>query len=178
MEKFLKKAGWESVVTSIIFVIIGAIMAMYPNTTLQIISKVFGIIFIIVGAIKIIEFCISKKEYDFYNYELIYGLIAIILGFVTMTYSNTIETIFRIMIGMWIVYSGFVRCSLAIKLNKVSVNSWVAVIIIALLMVICGLYIIFCPGTLIVTLGILICAYAIMELIESLIFIKNVDKIF
>ena len=55
MEKFLKKVGWTSVVTSLIFGIIGLIMIYNPETTMKFISTVLGIFFIVVGIIKIIK---------------------------------------------------------------------------------------------------------------------------
>ena len=55
MEKFLKKAGWTSVLTSIIFAIIGLIMIFFPDTTMKFISTILGAFFIIIGILKVIK---------------------------------------------------------------------------------------------------------------------------
>ena len=47
----------------------------------------------------------AKGKYDFYNYDLIYGIIAIIIGIVTIIYSSAIGSVFRVIIGIWIIYS-------------------------------------------------------------------------
>lgn len=178
MEKFLKKVGWTSVVTSLIFGIIGLIMIYNPETTMKFISTVLGIFFIVVGIIKIINYIISKGDSTLFTNDIAWGLIAIIIGLVTMVYSSTIESIFRIMIGVWIIYSGFTRFGLSFRLKNVNDRLWALVLTLAVLMIVGGLYVTFYPGALIVTLGVIILIYAIMDLAESFIFMKNMKDIF
>ena len=177
MEKFLKKAGWTSVITSLISALIGLVMIFYPATTMQVMSTVLGIFFIIVGVIKVINYFVSKGNSTFFTNDIAWGLIAIIIGLVTIVYSSTIESIFRIMIGIWIIYSGFTRFSLSFKLKGVNDKIWALVLTLAILMVIGGLYVTFYPGALIVTLGVIILIYAIMDLIESFIFMRNMKDV-
>lgn len=177
MEKFLKKAGWTSVITSIIFGIIGLIMIYNPQTTMKFISTILGIFFIVIGIVKIINYFVLRGNSTLFTNDIAWGLIAIIIGLVTMVYSSTIENIFRIMIGVWIIYSGFTRFTLSFRLKGVNDKVWAFVLILAVLMVIGGLYVTFYPGALIVTLGVIILIYAIMDLIESFIFMKNMKDI-
>ena len=177
MEKFLKKAGWTSVITSIIFGIICLIMIYNPQTTMKFISTILGIFFIVIGIVKIINYFVLRGNSTLITNDIAWGLIAIIIGLVTMVYSSTIENIFRIMIGVWIIYSGFTRFTLSFRLKGVNDKVWAFVLILAVLMVIGGLYVTFYPGALIVTLGVIILIYAIMDLIESFIFMKNMKDI-
>ena len=94
MEKFLKKAGWTSVITSLVFGIIGLIMIFYPTTTMQFISTVLGIFFIVVGIVKVINYFVSKGNSTLFTNDIAWGLIAVILGLVTIVYSSTIENIY------------------------------------------------------------------------------------
>ena len=178
MEKFLKKAGWTSVITSIVFGIIGLIMIYNPETTMKFISTILGTFFIVVGIVKVINYFISKGNSTLFTNDIAWGLIAIIIGLVTMVYSSTIESIFRIMIGIWIIYSGFTRFALSFRLKNVNDRLWALVLTLAVLMVIGGLYVTFYPGALIVTLGVIILIYSIMDLVESFIFMRNVKDIF
>ena len=177
MEKFLKKAGWTSILTSIIFAIIGLIMIFYPDTTMKFISTILGILFIVIGIIKVISYFASKGSSTFFTNDIAWGLIAIIIGLVTMVYSSTIESIFRIMIGIWIIYSGFTRFTLSFRLKDVNAKLWAVVLTLAVLMVVGGLYVTFYPGALIVTLGVIVLIYAIMDLIESFIFMRNMKDV-
>ena len=105
------------------------------------------------------------------------GFMAIILGLVTIVYSSAIESILRIMIGIWIIYSGFMRFTVAFKLkDTINKKLWAFILILAVAMIIGGIYVTFYPGALVVTLGVIILVYAIMDLIESFIFMKNMKN--
>ncbi len=177
MENFLKKAGWTSILTSVILAILGLIMIFNPDTTMQFISTILGIIFIVIGIIKIANYFIAKGNSTLFTNDISWGLVAVILGLVTIVYSSTIESIFRIMIGIWIIYSGFTRFSLSFKLKEVNDKVWAFMLVLSVLMVIGGLYVTFYPGALIVTLGVIILVYAIMDLIEGFIFMKNMKDL-
>ena len=179
MEQFLKKMGWASIVTSIAFAIIGLIMVYNPDTTFKVISYLIGGFFIIFGIIKIIEYFKTKGSYDLYNYELVYGIIATLLGLIVMICHGTIEAVLRILIGIWILYSGAMRLGLSLKIQKLNSDQkiWIVGLIISLIILFCGIYIIVNPGTIIVTIGIIMISYAIMDIIEEVIFIKNVKEI-
>ncbi len=176
MEQILKKMGWASIVTSIGFALIGLVIAYNPNTTFQVVSYLIGAIFIIYGIIKMIEYFKMKGSYDLYNYELVYGIIAILLGIVVIVWNGMIETLLRIFVGIWIIYSGAMRFGLALKLQKIESdnNIWLVVLLISLAILFCGIYVLANPGTVVMTVGIIMVVYAVMDIIEEIIFIKKV----
>ena len=178
MESFLKKTGWSSIITSIVTAIIGLIIIYNPTVTMKLVAYVLGTIFMIFGVVKLINYFVAKGTYDFYNYELIYGFLAIVIGIITIAYSNTIGTIFRIIIGVWILYSGFMRLGLVLKLKQLGVNEWKYALIIAVLILICGIFVLAKAETIGVAIGVTILIYSIMDIIEGIIFLRNVDSIF
>ena len=178
MEKFLKKTGWESIVTSVIFAIIGIFFITNPEGTFKFAAISIGIVFIAFGAIKILNYFRDRENTDFYNYDLIYGLVSAVAGIVIMLHSSTLETILRLIIGIWIIYSGIMRTVLATKLRAVNSNAWLPVFIIALLIIACGVFITLYSGAIIMTIGITMLSYAIMDIIEGFIFIKKVNDTF
>ncbi len=177
MENFLKKAGWTSILTSLILAVIGIIMIYNPETTMQFISTILGIFFIVIGVIKLINYFVAKGNSSLFTNDIAWGIISIIIGLVVIVYSSTIENIFRIMIGIWIIYSGFTRLTLSFKLKNINEKIWALVLTLSVLMVVGGLYVTFYPGALIVTLGVIILIYSIMDLIESFIFMRNIKEL-
>ena len=176
MEKFVKKMGWTSILTSIVFAILGLMIYYNPNTTFKVITYIIGVIFIIIGIPRIVSYFTAKSDYEAYNYDLAYGIIAILLGIVVMICSNFIEAFLRIAIGVWILYSGAIRIGAAIRLQKLNANkyAWITVLVIAIIMIIFGLYIITVPGSVVATIGILMLIYSVMDIVEELIFMKNI----
>lgn len=178
LKKILKKTGWASIVESLIFAILGIILVCRPEGTLRVITYILGTVFIIVGIYKIINYFVTKGNNDFYNFNLIYGLTAIVIGIITMAYMDIIGSVFRIIIGVWIIYTSFVRISTAIQIKKIKSNIWIYSLILAIIMFACGLYIVINPGTIILTIGIIMIIYSVIDIIENIIFMKNVKEIF
>lgn len=178
MEDFLKKTGWTSIITSIVTAIVGVVIICNPMVTMKIVAYALGAVFIVFGLVKLISYFMAKGTYDFYNYEIIYGILAIIIGIITIVYSGTIGTIFRIIIGVWILYSGLMRLGLVSKLKKLQINEWKYALVIAILILICGVYVLLKAETIGIAIGIAILIYSIMDIVEGIIFLRNVDSIF
>lgn len=177
MKNLLKKAGFTSILSSIIFLILGIFLVVNPNAIVKTISYVVGILLIIIGIVKIISYFTSKDDYIFYDYRLIYAAFCIVLGILVMFSGNAIASFFRIIIGIWILLNGVSRLDLAIKLKETNTNYWVLSLILSILIFVAGIYIIFAPGTILVTLGIILISYSIMDIIESIIFVSNTNKL-
>ncbi len=174
----LKKSGWISIVESIIFIALGIIFILKPDDIMAIIAYIIGGMFIAIGLIKVLNYIQSKGKNDLYNYELIYGIMSAVIGIVVIVYRGSISYLFGIITGMWIIYSGVVRFSSALKLKKLNNNLWIYTMIIAIIMFIGGLYVVLTSGTILLTvIGAIMITYAILDIIEDIIFINNVDKI-
>ena len=177
MKNLLKKSGWVNILVSIIFAIIGIFMIVKTDSALKIISYILGGLFILIGLVKCIDYFASKGKYDFYNYDLMYGIIAIIIGLITIFCSGLIESMFRFIIAFWIIYSGLMRLSLSLKLHTAKINMWNVSLIFSIIMIIGGIYMLFQNGALVLTIGIIMLIYSISDLIESVIFVKHVDEL-
>ena len=82
------------------------------------------------------------------------------------------------MIAFWIIYSGIIRLSLSLKLHSVQIDMWNLSLILAIMMIIGSVYILFQNRALILTIGIIMLVYPIIDLIESVIFIKYVYEFY
>lgn len=177
LKDMFKKVGWESIITSVIFVVLGLILITEPEGTLRLISTILGIIFIFVGLYKIWGYLKNKGNYNFYNYEMAYGIISIILGIIIMCYSSQISFIFRILIGLWIIYSSVIRIDLSWKLKTSNSKIWMYSMIIAVIMLVCGIFVICNSGAVVVAIGTIIIVYSVLDIIESIIFLVNLKNI-
>ncbi len=175
--KVLKKTGYTSIITSIVLGVLGLVMFLYAEATLKIIACVLGAILIITGIVKIVGYFTEKGSYDLFNYQLVYGIISILFGLVMITHTETLGNFLGIVLGIWIIYSSLMRFGLSLKLKAFESSSWIPMLIIAILMMICGIYIIFTPDIIIATLGLIILVYSIMDIIEGFAFIINVNKL-
>lgn len=177
MENILKKNTLISIVSSLVFFLLGMILVLKPDIVIAVITYVLGGIFILVGLIKIAIYFVNRKEMEIYSYEMIFGICMIAIGIFTITCSATIEALFRIVIGIWIMYSGIIRFVASIRLKNVDVKIWPILLIIAIIMILSGIYVFITKGSLIISLGAIMMIYATMDLVEGLVFYFNIKKL-
>ncbi len=179
MQKILKKSGWISILISAIFALLGIILIWKPEETIKVISYILGGIFIVIGIARVIGYIYARGKSDFYNFDIIFGILAIILGIVTIIYSNMIATFLNLIVGVWIIYSALVRLNVSIKLkNKVNNRAWIYTLVLAIIMLVCGLYVIFNSTAILAAIGIAFLVYSIIDIIEQIIFMANIKELF
>lgn len=176
MINFFKKVSVASILTSIAIGILGLIILFNPNETIALLSLILGIIIMIIGIGKIISYIILRKESNFSNYDLIYGIIAIVISIIMLANANAFATIVRVIIGIWIAYTGIMKLIYALNLKSLSSSFWIAVMIMAIITIIAGVYIAIDSSILIMVFGVILIAYAVIDIIEQIIFMINVNK--
>ena len=173
VKKIFKKTEGISLLISIVFAIIGIILIINPEGMMQAISYILGIGCILAGIYKIIETATNKISGNLYSNDMVYGIMAIIVGIIVMVFSGTIGAIFRIIIGVWIIYTSLINIISALKLKDINSKNWIPTLVIAILMLICGLYVIVTSGAIVATVGVFILIYSIMDIIETLVLLKD-----
>lgn len=173
----LKKTTISNITIAIVFLLLGMMLAFKPDFTVSIIINVLGAIFVGYGVLRVINYYNNKKENSTLNYDLLAGIVGIVLGIAIITFGKTVIALFRIIIGIWIIYSAILRFELTFALKKAKSNSWIYVCVLAVLMLICGLYITFNSNAIISTIGIVVIVYSVIDLIENIIALRNMKNI-
>lgn len=172
-KNFLKKSGWTDIIMSLIFILFGFMLIARPESIMSIISVLLGLIFIVMGILKMIDyFSIDRKD----NYLFAMAVVAIIIGIVIMFCADIILSAFRILIAIWIIYSGIMNLQTTIIWKDYKSKLWLITLILALVTIIAGIYILVNNGAIIQTVGIAIVIYGFVDIIENIIFIKKVDN--
>lgn len=173
LEKFLKKSSWTDIAVSLIFILFGAMLMMSPETVRAMIAILLGAVFIAMGIFRLINYIASGKT-D--RYSLSIGIVAIITGIIIMFCSGIILSVFRIIIAIWIIYSGIMNLQTTIVWKDSKSKLWWMSFILSILMIIAGIYVMANSGAILQTIGMIIIAYAIINIIENIIFMKKIDN--
>ena len=178
IESFFQKVGVVSIVTAIVFGVLGLILMTNPELVLSVIFYVLGAIFLIVGIFKLFSYFMERGQYNLQNQDLAFGIIAIIAGLVVIFAKDTITGLLAIVIGVWIIYIGLVRLGLAINLRRTKSEFWITVAVIAAIIIFCGIYMLVYPQAVATTIGLIMLIYAVLDLIESVIYLKTVKQLY
>lgn len=171
-EKFLKRSSWTDIVISIIFVLFGVLLIKKPIETLEAISVILGVVFIAVGVLKLVEYYTSETKED---YLLTIALISVIFGVIVLFASNAILSLFRIILGIWIIASGIMDLQIVLVWKQYKSIYWIISLAFAIIMMLVGLIILINQNILLTTMGIVIIIYAILDIIDRIIFMNKVN---
>ena len=150
----------NSLISAVLFFMIGAFLFINPGGIVKFISYIFGLFLIICGTIQIISYKRTIKNLNTINNIMLNkGIILILLGLFAILFLPAIEIFIRLFIGGWILYSGIVRLSYALQ-NKSNFFN----LVIASIIIICGLYVILKANLVFSVLGLFIMIYSCMEI--------------
>ena len=173
LKSFLKKSGWTDIIVSLLFIIFGIMLIARPEAIMSVISILLGLIFLVMGVLKIIDyFANGKKD----NYLISIAVVMILIGLIIMFCADIILSVFRILIGIWIIYSGIMNLQTAIVWKDYKSKLWIITLILSIVMVIAGIYMLVNQGAVLQMVGVIILAYGIVDVIENVIFIKKIDN--
>ena len=92
MEKYIRKIGLNSIVISLLLIVLALFMIIKPLGTVNVLMLILGYILIVDGLIHFISYFSIKTEYRFFSYELAQSILYILLGLIIVYNSNTITT--------------------------------------------------------------------------------------
>lgn len=172
-----KSTGWLAILESLIIGVLGAILIIDPEGILKVIFYVVGIFLIVKGVYHIINYFAIHGKYDFYNNDLLYGIVALVFGVVCVVLWEQLSSAIGIVVGAWMIYGALVRLNTAIKLHAANVKEWFYVLLLSLVMLAIGVYMIVSTGAVMAVIGWAMIAGAFVGIIDDAIFIRNINEL-
>ncbi|MBR3252801.1 DUF308 domain-containing protein [Candidatus Saccharibacteria bacterium] len=173
----LKATAWGSIFGSLALVILGVLCIVWPDTIVKILAYLLGAFFIIKGAYDIINYYMNGGQRDFFNNGLLSGVVAVLIGIAALLIGENIASIFRVVLGILIIYESLVRINTATKLASVGVNSWRYILVVALIMMVLGIFVTFNTGAVVTMIGWVMIATGIIGIVGDAVFISHVNTV-
>ena len=170
----IKMSAWTSVIEALAILALGILFVAWPDTMISIVAYVVGVFFIVKGAFQIINYFIEKGQRDFFNNNLLAGVISVLVGIAALAAGPDIANIFRIVVGIFLIYEALVRMNTALKLSAAGISAWKYILIFALISLVLGIIVIFNDVATII--GWLMIASGIISIIGDIVFIQYVGK--
>ena len=173
----IKKSAWSAAVESLVIMIFGILLVAWPDVTVLVLANVMGAIFIASGIYQIINYFVVKGQQDFFNNGLLSGVVSLLVGIAAIVIGEDIANVFRIIIGIWMIYEALVRVNTSIKLHAAGVRIWRYVLIIALIMLVLGVFVTFNAGAVIQLIGWMMILTGIVGVVGDMMFVQQVNNV-
>jgi uncharacterized membrane protein HdeD (DUF308 family) len=173
-----KRSEKSIIASSILTLVVGVMLAIYPGNTLSLIGKVIGVALMIIGVSQIVVFFKNTKEDRVASASFALGIILFAIGLYIFINDKSLTNVFTTIIGLLICIKSIYKIQLAISLKSYS-NTWKYNLVSGLIVLSIGLIIIFYPietaSTILRVIGIILIISSVYEIIESLVVIKKID---
>ena len=166
----------SSLISSIIFFIIGAILFSNADRVIEIITIAIGIILATTGIISLIIYYFKlKKNNHSETSNLTLGIVTLILAIIFIFFSSLIEQFIRFIIGGWILFSGIIRLVNALSSGKRN-TTFLPLLIVSVLLILVGIYTIVVGDVILSTIGLIMMIYAIIEIAGFIFYSKDKEE--
>lgn len=148
-----------------------------PDTMITILSYIVGAFFIVKGGYNVILYFAEKGQKDFFNNNLLSGIVSILIGIAALMIGGDIANVFRVIIGIIIIYESLVRINTAIKLSNIGIESWRYVLVLALIMLVLGIFVTFNTGAVVTLVGWMMIVTGLIGIVGDVMFIQHINAV-
>lgn len=172
-----KSVSWLAILESLVVGALGVLFLINPDGILKVIFYVVGIFLVVKGVYKIINYFAMHGRYDFYNNDLLYGIIALVFGVVAVVLWEQLGRFIGIVVGAWMIYGALVRMNTAIKMHTAGIKEWFYVLLLSMVMLALGIYMVISASAVPTVIGWVMVASAVVGIVDDLIFIRHLDAV-
>lgn len=173
----IKKSAWSAIIESLAVMVLGILFIVWPDTMIKVLAYIVGAFFIVKGGFQIITYFMSDGRNDFFDNGLLYGVVSILLGITALVIGEDIAGVFRVIIGVIIIYESLVRINTATKLATAGISTWKYILLLALVMLVLGIFVTFNTGAVVALIGGLMVATGIIGIIGDVMFIQHINMV-
>ena len=143
--KMLKELKWEAILTGVLYMLLGIVALVVPETMQKTLGYVIGIVLIVAGLISIICYLLRDAKENYYHNEFVFGLVGMVLGAAVLYKVEVIISLIPFILGILVLFSGCSKLQDAIDLKRLGYGSWIGMLVVAVINIILGIVLICNP---------------------------------
>lgn len=138
MKRLLKQVKWETLLSSSLYIVLGVVALVIPDTMVKTMGYLIGILLIVAGAVSMICYLLREASQNYYRNDFGYGLVGIAVGILFLYKVEWIISLVPVILGILVVASGCRKLQDVIDMKRLGYGNWVTVLILAAVNVVLG----------------------------------------
>lgn len=143
MKTLIMKMKKEMILTSVLGIVLGVILIVFPNVSLDIMCKLIGIACLCFGIGSFVLYFASSKEAG--TTGIVFGLCLLLLGLWIVFNTATVIKLLIVIFGIVVLIRGFIEVAQALEMKQYQYDKWWITLIISAVTVIFGFIILMNP---------------------------------
>lgn len=137
MKQSLNRLRVGMVAASIAFIILGSVLIMWPETSLQLIVYIVGALVLIMGIMRMIGYIKADSEYRNFL-QVIESIVFVAMGLMMIFYKAEVINLITYIFGFYIVIDGLINIMEAFQLKSIDFSQWKVVVWIGIITAVIG----------------------------------------
>ncbi len=171
----------KNIFSSILLIFFAVLLILEPANMTKALIIIIGAILVLDGIIDIVNYLSSDKDYRMFSLGVFEGIIELLTGTLFLLNYDALITVFPVILGIIIIAKNLFKMQLALNLKQFGYTNWVYALLISFIVILLGIVIIINPFTslkvLVITSGIIILISEIINIVYSIIIMKNMKTI-
>ena len=143
--KFLKELKWDALLTGALYILLGVVALVIPETMERLLGYLIGVVLILAGAVSMISYLLRDAHQNYYHNDFLHGLIGIVLGIMILYKVNIIISLVPVALGVLVLVSGLSKLQDVIDFKRMEYGNWIVMLVLAIINIVLGLILIFNP---------------------------------
>lgn len=172
----IKAAKTGYIIISILLCVLGVVLIAVPDFSVTLLCVLGGGIMMLFGLVKIIGYC-SKDLYRLaFQFDLAFGILFVVLGFILIIRTDAMVNLICIVMGICVLADALLKIQISIDSRAFGIKKWWLILAMAILTGVAGFLLIFRPSEsiqiIMILFGIVLITEGVLNLITILIAVK------
>lgn len=176
MGTILKKLKTNVVISAVLCILLGIVLVVWPDISMQIACAAIGIVLLVGGIVRLVQYFVVRDGSMYAQMNLIMGIVLAVVGVWIVLKPDKVLAIIPIIIGIVIVLHGLNNLQQAITLYKDSYDKWWIALILGILTVGFGILLICRPFAALDTVVVLIGIFLIYDGLSDIWIVSRIYK--
>lgn len=141
----LKQMKWQSLMTSALYIIMGIVLIVFPETTATTLCYVVGISGVVIGVFTVLAYLLRDVHKNYYRNDFVSGMMEILLGAFVLYKAQLVIDLIPFILGIFIVFSGINKLQNCIDVRRMGYGSGLLFFVLAMINIVVGIILIIDP---------------------------------
>ena len=176
MGNLLKKLKTNMVISALLCILLGLVLAIWPGMSMHIVCVAVGSVLIVGGLLRLLESFIARDGSMYTQMNMIVGVVFTVVGIWIVIKPEKVLAIIPIIMGIVIVVHGFSNLQQAITLCREKYDKWWVALILGLVTVGFGAFLVFRPFVALDTAVTLLGIFLVYDGVSDLWIVSRISR--
>lgn len=143
--KLLREMKWQSLIGSAIYIIMGIILLVFPESVMPALCYVVGIAGVVIGVFTVLAYLFRDVQKNYYRNDFTVGMVEILLGAFVLYKAEMVGGLITAILGILVVLSGIGKLQNCIDVRRMNYGSGLVFFILAVINIVFGIVLIVDP---------------------------------